>query len=85
MEATKVNSIIEQLDESDGNGHRCNTNINKFTPLFESYDEEVTNTRKKSKKNPVILLSEYEDKDEKKEKITRITKKMKTIRKTRKR
>ena len=34
-EATKVNTIMEQLDELDGNGHRMRNNINHFESLYE--------------------------------------------------
>ena len=64
MEATKVNSIIEQLDESDGNGHRWNTNINNFASLFESEDKEGTKHRTKPN-SPIILLSEDDEEGEK--------------------
>ena len=33
-EATKVNSIMEQLDDLDENGYGRNTNINHFVLLF---------------------------------------------------
>ena len=57
MEAMKVNAIMEQLDDSDGNVHRGNTNINYFVPLLESYDEE--GTKHKTKYNtPTIVPSE---------------------------
>ena len=39
MEAAKVNAITEKLDESYGNGHGSNTNINNFAALFGK-DEE---------------------------------------------
>ena len=34
MEAKEFNTIIEKLDDLDGNGHERNTNINHFVPLF---------------------------------------------------
>ena len=37
-EATKVNSDMDQLYESDGNGHRSKNDINNFAPLYESDD-----------------------------------------------
>ena len=40
------------------------TNINQFTPLFDSDGAEGTNPSPKPKKTPVILLSEDEDADE---------------------
>ena len=57
---------MEQLDESDGNEHGRNTNINHFSLLFESDDEEGNNLRTKPNKTPVIVLSEYEDEDKNK-------------------
>ena len=59
-EATKVNAITKQLDDLDGNGHGRKTNINQFTPLFESDNEEGTAHRTKTK-NPIIVLSEDEE------------------------
>ena len=55
---------MEKLGDSDGKGR--NTNINHFASLFESYDEEGTNTSPKPKKTPVIVLSEDEDKGQNK-------------------
>ena len=55
--ATGVNTIMEKLDDSDGNRHGRNTNINHFSLLFESYDEEGTKSRKKTKKMQVVVLS----------------------------
>ena len=65
-EATEVNAIMIQLDDSDGDIHLCNSNTDHFTPLFESEDEEGTNPSTKPKKIPVIVLSEYEDKEKNK-------------------
>ena len=62
-EATKVNAIMEKLDNSDGNRHRSNTNINHFIPLFESDNEEGTKPRTKPKNTPGILLSEYKEEE----------------------
>ena len=45
----KVNAIMEQLDESYGNGHRRKNNINHFAPLYESDNEKGTQNRTKSK------------------------------------
>ena len=56
MEATKVISIVEQLDNSDGNGYWIKHNVSYFKPLYELDDEEYTNHRKKPK-NPIIVLS----------------------------
>ena len=56
MEATNVNTIMEQLDKSDGNGHRRENNINQFIPLYESHYEEGTQHRTKFK-TPIIVLS----------------------------
>ena len=56
-EATKVNAIIEQLDQSDRKRHRRKNNINQFWSLYESDDEKVTQHRTKTK-NPRIVLSE---------------------------
>ena len=57
---------MEQLDDLDGNRHGCNTNINHFAPIFESFDEEGTTTRTKPTKTTVIVLSEDEDREENK-------------------
>ena len=38
-ESTKLNAIMEQLDESYINGHYSKNNINHFAPLYESDDE----------------------------------------------
>ena len=51
---------MEQLDESDGNGHRSKTNNNYFAPLFESDDEEITRHRIKIK-TPIMVLNEDEE------------------------
>ena len=51
---------MEQLDESDGNGHGSKTNINHFATLLESGDEEGAKHRTKLK-TPIIVLSEYEE------------------------
>ena len=59
-EATEVNAIMEQLDELYINVHKRKTNINHFTPLFGSDNEEGTKQRMKPK-NPIIVLSEYEE------------------------
>ena len=59
-EAIKANTIMEQSNNSDVNGHGCNTSINHFAPLFESDDEEGTKHRTKFK-TPIIVLSEYEE------------------------
>ena len=59
-ETTKVNAVIEQLDELIGNGHGSKTNINHFSPLFESYDEEGTKHRNKTK-TPIVVLSYNEE------------------------
>ena len=76
-EATKVNTIMKQLEDLDGNRHGFNTNNNKFAPLFEPDNEEGTNHRNKPK-TLIIVLSEYEEEEKTKEKKTRITKKTKT-------
>ena len=65
-EATGVNNIMEKLDNSDQNWHGRNTNINQFSLLFESNDEEGTKSMTKPKKIPVVVLSEDEDEDKKK-------------------
>ena len=57
---------MEQLYESDGSRHGRNTNINQFSLLFESNDEEGTKSMTKPKKIPVVVLSEDEDEDKKK-------------------
>ena len=57
MEAKKVNAIMEKLDESEGNGHCRENNINHFAPLCESDDEEGTQHRTNTK-TPIIVLSE---------------------------
>ena len=62
----KVNTIIEQLDELDGNEHRRNTNINHFAPLFESHNEEGTEPGTKPNNTPIIVLIEDEEKDQNK-------------------
>ena len=59
MEAMEVNSIMEKLDESDGNRHIIKTKINHFGLIFESDDEEGTNNKTKPK-TPIIILSEDE-------------------------
>ena len=48
---------MEQLDESDRNGHLRKNNINNFVPHYESDDEVGTQHRKKIKK-PRIVPSE---------------------------
>ena len=65
-ESIKVNSIMEQLDEIDENWNRSNTNMNNFTRLFESNDEEGTKTMTKTKNTPIIVLSEDEDEEKNK-------------------
>ena len=55
----QVNAIMEKLDKSDGNGYQSKNNINNFSPLYESDDEEGTKNRNKTK-TPVIVLSEEE-------------------------
>ena len=57
---------MDHLDDQDGNVHGCNTNINHYAPLFESDGEEGTKPSPKRNKTPVIVLSEYEDKDKNK-------------------
>ena len=57
---------MEQLYGSGVNRHGGNTKINNLVPIFESYDEEVTKTRNKIKRTPVMLLSEYEYEDKNK-------------------
>ena len=56
MEAKKVNSIMDKLEESDGNGHHRENNIDHLAPLYESDNEEGTQHRTKPK-NPSIVLS----------------------------
>ena len=56
-EATKVNTIMEQLKELDGNGHRSKTNINHFVQLLESDDAEINKYSTKPK-TPIIVRSE---------------------------
>ena len=56
MEATKVNSIMTQLDDSDVNRHVRNTNIHSFVLIFESDEKEGTKHRMKPK-TPIIVLS----------------------------
>ena len=65
-EAEKINAIMEKLGNFDVNGHGRNRNINHFVPLFVSNNEEGANPSPKPKNNPVVVLSEDEDKDEKK-------------------
>ena len=48
---------MEQLNDEDGNGHGRKININHFTPIFKSDNEEGTKHRKKPK-TPIIVLSE---------------------------
>ena len=55
-EATKVNAIMDQLNDLDGNIHK--RKINHFTPLFESDNGEVTKPSIKPKKTPFIVLIE---------------------------
>ena len=38
-ESTKVNAIMEQLGDSDGNEYRSKNNINNFSPLYKSENE----------------------------------------------
>ena len=66
MEGTKVDAIIDQLDDLYGNRHERNTNINNFIPLLKSENEEATELSTKHKKNTVIVLSKYEYKDDNK-------------------
>ena len=64
-EATKVNANKEQLYDLDGNRHRRNTNINQFSSLFESENEEGTKCRTKPN-TPTMELSEDEEEDKNK-------------------
>ena len=52
---------MEQLDDSDGNGHKRNTNTNNIAPLFELDYEEGSKPRMKPNKTPVVVISEDED------------------------
>ena len=58
-EATKVNAIMEKLDELDGNGHHRKKNINHFTTIYKSDNKEGTQQSTKSN-TPIIVLSEKE-------------------------
>ena len=60
--ATKVNSIMDQLDNLYGNIHERNTNINHFVRLFES-DNGKGNRHKTKPKTPIIVLSEVKEGD----------------------
>ena len=51
---------MQQLKNSDANGHRRKTNINHSEPIFESDNEEGTKHRTKPKTS-IILLSEDEE------------------------
>ena len=62
-ESTKVNTIMEQLDQWNGNRHRHNTNTNLVGPLLESDNKDGTKHRTKPK-TQIIVLSEN-DKAEK--------------------
>ena len=53
-EATKVSAITDQLDDLNLNG--CNTNINNFASLFDSYDYEDDKPSTKPKNNLFIVL-----------------------------
>ena len=55
METMKVNAIMKQLDDSNGNVHRGNTNINYFVPLLESYDEDGTKHNTKYNTSSIVL------------------------------
>ena len=66
MEVTRVNAIMEQLDDLYVNRRGCNININHFTALFESEDEGVTNTSPKPNNTTFIVLIEDEDEDKNK-------------------
>ena len=48
---------MEKLDKQDGNSHRRKNNINQFTPLYESNNEEGTQYRMKPK-TPIIVPGE---------------------------
>ena len=58
---------MEQLDDSDGNGHRRNTNINHFAQLFESDNGEVTNNRTKPKTTTIVVSKDEEEEKNKRE------------------
>ena len=47
------------MDKSDGKRYRIKNNINHFTPLYKSDNEEGTKYRTKNK-TPIIVLSERE-------------------------
>ena len=65
MEATKVNAIMQQLDESDRNRHNIKTNINHFSSLFESDDEEGNNNMTKPKTQIIVLREQEEGRENK--------------------
>ena len=54
-EATKVNAIMEKLDESDGNWHCRKNNINHLPHLYESDDDKSAWEKTKT---PSMVLGE---------------------------
>ena len=50
---------MEHLDESNGNRHFRENNINKFAPIYELDNKEGTKNSTKPK-TPIIVLSEKE-------------------------
>ena len=57
MEATKINAIMDKLDEFDENKKHRENSTNHFVPLYEANDEEGTHHKEKPK-TPSIVLSE---------------------------
>ena len=55
MEATKFNTIVEQLDKSGGIGYQIKNSINHFAGLYESDDGEGTKYREKPKSSIKVL------------------------------
>ena len=84
MEVTKVNSIMEKLDESDGNRIHSKNSINHFSSLYKSEDEEGTKHRKKTN-TPNVVISKKEKGNKHKGGKKRATKKMETTEKRRQR
>ena len=62
-EATKVNAIMEKLEESDGNLYRKRNNINDYLPHYESENEE--GTQHSTKLNTPIILPSVNEKGSK--------------------
>ena len=55
MEAMKVNTIMEQLDKSNGNGHHRRNSINHFAPIYESENDEGTQHRTQHNTSRILL------------------------------